>query len=223
MFIFKLIPSRILSRQARRPSGFIGRYIMSHFFKIGNADLNLFVKESLQLKTKDQVLEVGFGPGILINEMAKITTEGMIEGIDFSDAMLKQATQYNKQNINKKKVRLQKYDSVSLPFNDNNFHKICSVNTLYFWKKPKTYLTELLRVLKPGGKIVIGFRDNQQMSNLNLSEDIFNTYSQDEVIGLLSNAGFSSPQLAEKEGIPFISYCAIATKPLDNVKTNEKY
>jgi len=59
---------------------------------------------------------------------------------------------------------------------------------------------------------VIGFRDDKQMSNLNLSEYIFSTYSQNEVISLLSNAGFSDSHIVEKEGKPFLSYCAVATK-----------
>ena len=212
MFLYKLIPSSIISSQARKPTGLIGRYIMSNFFKLGNADLNLFVKDNLTLKSNDQVLEIGFGPGVLINEMAKMTTEGTIDGVDFSDTMLKQAIKINQQFIKNDKVRLQKADCVSLSFDDNHFDKICSVNTLYFWKQPITNLTEIYRVLKPGGKIVIGFRDNTQMDNLNLNEEIFTTYAQDEVINLLSKVGFSGPQILAKEGFPFVSYCAVATK-----------
>jgi hypothetical protein len=70
----------------------------------------------------------------------------------------------------------------------------------------------MFRVLKPEGKIVIGFRDQRQMSKLNLNEDIFNTYSLDEVVSLLSTAGFSGSHIVEKEGKPFLSYCAVATR-----------
>lgn len=212
MFIFKLIPLSILSHQARKPSGFFGRYIMSLLFNKGNADLNLFLKENLDLNSNDQVLEIGFGPGLLINEMAKITTKGFIEGIDFSEAMVEQATKKNKQFIKDNRVRLQKGDCIKLPFEGNSFDKICSANTIYFWKQPKDNLSEIFRVLKPGGKIVIGFRDNKQMDVLNLSEDIFTTYSQDEVANLLSSIGFSQVHITEKPGIPYVSYCAIAVK-----------
>jgi hypothetical protein len=50
------------------------------------------------------------------------------------------------------------------------------------------------------------------MSSLDLSDDIFRTYSVDEVVTLLSGAGFADPHMAEKEGRPFHSYCAVATK-----------
>jgi len=212
MFVYKLIPASILSRQARKPSGFIGQYIMSNFFKIGNADLNKFIKENLDLIASDDVLEIGFGPGLLIYDMAQITTAGHINGIDFSETMLNQAVKKNKQFIKNQKVTLQKADCASLPFNDKHFDKICSANTLYFWEQPQINLREIYRVLKPGGKLVIGFRDNLQMDSLNLSKDVFTTYSQNEVMELLSRAGFSNPQITEKEGIPFVSYCATATK-----------
>ena len=70
----------------------------------------------------------------------------------------------------------------------------------------------MFRVIRPGGIIAIGFRDDKQMSNLNLSRDIFTTYSQIEVVSLLSNAGFSDARVAEKKGKPFLSYCALAAK-----------
>jgi ubiquinone/menaquinone biosynthesis C-methylase UbiE len=96
MFIIKLIPSRVLSLQARKPTGIIGHYIMTKIFNNGNADLNTFVKEMLDLKKNDKVLEIGYGPGKLTNEIANITTEGTVDGIDFSAAMLKHASKVNK-------------------------------------------------------------------------------------------------------------------------------
>ena len=212
MFIVKLISKRVLSRQARKPTGLIGRYLMTKIFNNVNADLNTFVKELLNLQREDNVLEVGFGPGKLINEMAGITVKGVVEGIDYSRAMLKQAGKVNKQYIATEKVKLHQGDCSSLPFDNESFDKLCSLNTLYFWKDPKKYFREMFRVLKPGGSIVVGFRDDKQMSKLNLSKEIFTTYSQNEVISLLYNSGFSDARVAEKKGKPFLSYCALATK-----------
>jgi ubiquinone/menaquinone biosynthesis C-methylase UbiE len=210
--MFKLMPSRVFSLQARKPTGIIGRYVMTRIFNKGNADLNSFVKEVLDIKKTDRILEIGFGSGKLINEMAEINTEGVVEGVDFSAAMLKVARKVNKRHVLNGKVILQRGECGSLPFDNESFDKLCAVNILYFWKEPGKYFTEMFRVLKPEGKIVIGFRDERQMGRLNLNEDIFSRYSLDEVITLLSTAGFSGSHIEEKESKPFLSYCAVATK-----------
>jgi len=212
MWIVKLIPSRILSLQARKPSGIIGRFVMTKIFNSGNADLNTFVKECLVLESKDKVLEIGFGPGKLINEMADITTEGTVEGVDFSKAMVNQAIKANAGHIASGRVLLHQCECSSLPFEDGVFDKLCSTNTLYFWKEPEVYFSEIFRVLRKGGKVVIGFRDDEQMSNLDLSEDIFNSFSKEDIVNLLSNTGFKDAEVKQKDGAPFVSLCGIATK-----------
>jgi ubiquinone/menaquinone biosynthesis C-methylase UbiE len=212
MWFFRLIPSRVLSLQARKPTGLIGRYLMTKIFNVGNTDLNSFVMDMLELESSDRVLEIGFGTGKLINQMAAITTDGAVEGIDFSEVMLKQAGRVNKHHISNGKVRLQRGECKTLPYENESFNKLCSINTLYFWKDPDKYFLEMFRVIRPGGIIAIGFRDDKQMSNLNLSKDIFTTYSQIEVVSLLSNAGFSDARVVEKKGKPFLSYCALAAK-----------
>ncbi len=176
---------------------------MTRIFYSGNAALNTFVKEVLDLQRDDKVLEIGFGPGKLINEMADIVIGGVVEGIDFSQTMLKQASKVNKQHISIGRVKLHKGDCTVLPFNNESFNKLCSINTLYFWKEPEKHFSEMFRVMKRGGMVVIGFRDDKQMSNLSLSEDIFSFYSQNDVVRLLSVAGFSGAYIEEKEGVPF--------------------
>jgi len=208
----KLLPKKTLSRQARKPSGPIGRYIMTRMFNSGNADLNAFVQELLDIKTNDRVLEIGFGPGKLIAQMAEQIGSGRVEGIDFSAAMLEQASKANRSHIETGKVKLYQGECLVLPFADNSFDKLCAINILYFWKQPERYFREMWRVLKPQGKIVIGFRDAQQMSRLNFNEEIFTTYSQQGVVTLLKDAGFANAYSTDKDGKPFISYCVIATK-----------
>jgi len=212
MFILKLIPSKILSLQARKPSGWFGRVVMSRIFNKGNANLNKFLKDLLDLQGHDRVLEIGFGPGTLLNQMAQITTKGLVEGIDFSEAMLAQASITNKHYISTKRVRLQKGNCNDLPYGHESFDKVCTSNTIYFWEDPIENFKEIFRVLKPGGKLVVGFRDKTQMKKLPLSEEVFNTYTLDEVKMFLLNSGFSDVRIEEKEGKPFVSYCAVATK-----------
>ena len=84
------------SEQARNPSGLFGRLVMPRIFDLGNAAINKFMKERLALQENDHVLEIGFGTGKFINEIAKLLNKGLIEGIDLSNTMVAVAKRKNK-------------------------------------------------------------------------------------------------------------------------------
>ena len=79
-----------------------------------------------------------------------------ISGVDFSQAMVEQAKQKFKPEIESGKVSLEVADVRELQFDDNTFDKICTVNTIYFWNEPLLSLQEIKRVLKNDGKLVVG-------------------------------------------------------------------
>lgn len=94
-------PLKFLSLQARKPTGLFGQYVMTSIFNSVNADLNLLVKEVFNHETNDKIIEIGFGSGKLIHKMTGIITEGITDGIDFSDTMPNQASKVNRQYINR--------------------------------------------------------------------------------------------------------------------------
>ncbi|MFA8451871.1 MAG: class I SAM-dependent methyltransferase [Bacteroidales bacterium] len=206
------MPKKVLSLQSRKPSGFIGRYIMTKIFSRGNANMDSLVIGSLDLREDDQVLEIGFGTGNLVKRIASFIKGGCIEGVDFSKAMLERARKNNKENILIGKVKLHNMDCKELSFPNESFTKICSSNTIYFWNSPKENFKEMLRVLKAKGKIVIGFRDEIQMNKLDLDKTVFNIYTKAEIKEMLQEVGFTKVTI-EKEGEGLLAvYCAIAYK-----------
>ncbi|MEA3405856.1 MAG: hypothetical protein U9R28_08990 [Pseudomonadota bacterium] len=62
---------RTLALQSRKPSGFLGKYILQPLFINGNAELNSYLLQQLNCQPSDQVLEIGFGPGMLLNQIAE--------------------------------------------------------------------------------------------------------------------------------------------------------
>jgi len=201
------------SEQARNPSGLFGRWVMSKIFDYGNAALNNFMKEQLLLKENDHVLEIGFGTGKLIFEMAKQVNKGLIEGIDLSDAMVAIAEKKNKIYIAEGKVIIRQGDFEETAYNDNRFDKICSANTIYFWPQPHNCIKNILRILKPGGKLILAFVDKAQLERRPLSTNVFHFYHQDEIITLLSRNGFSGKvDMISKEIKSQRYHCAVAVK-----------
>ena len=79
--------------------------------------LTRLVKEVLLLKKDDKVLEIGFGPGKLISDMAEVVTEGVVEGIDFSeDHAERRRVKLISVTFLNNKVRLQKGECSTLPY-----------------------------------------------------------------------------------------------------------
>ena len=201
------------SEQARKPSGLFGRWVMSKIFDYGNAALNNFMKEQLLLQENDHVLEIGFGTGKLIFEMAKQVNKGLIEGIDLSDTMVAIAEKKNKKYIAEGKVIIRQGDFEETAYNDNRFDKICSANTVYFWPQPDNFIKNILRILKPGGKLILAFEDIKQLESRPLNTNIFHIYHQDEIKKLLSRNGFfGSVDMISKEIKSLRYHCVVAVK-----------
>ena len=142
---------------------------MSRVFEKGNAELNSLVYEALSIKENDHVLEIGFGPGTLIKKIAEHLDSGLVDGVDFSKSMFAIAQKKNRNHINKGKVKIHLGDIDEVRFDDNCFDKIYSVNTIYFWKNPDTTISNICRILKPEGKLFIGFHDKSEMEKMPLN------------------------------------------------------
>lgn len=202
------------SKQARNPSGLYGRFVMSRIFDRGNTVLNDFMRETLTLQEGDRVLEVGFGTGKLIREMARQTgDQGLIEGVDFSGTMARMTKRRNRKSIAEGRVNIVLGDFDRVDYPDNHFDRICSANTIYFWPDAQLTARKMYRILKDGGKLVIGFGDiARQLDRMPIDTNVFNIYSQHDVEQLLTGVGFSSVETRSKEMISTVLYCAIAVK-----------
>ena len=190
--IFPLIPKKFLSSQLRQPSGLFGKMMMRDFFNEHNEKMNLFAIEQLDIQATDKVFDIGFGGGVTIEQMLKIVDTGKIYGVDFSEVMVEQAKQKFKDSIEAGKVSIEFADVQKLPFDDNIFDKICTVNTIYFWADPLASLREIKRVMKSGGRLVIGIRSADKMKDFPVTQYNFRLYEPEAIKDLLIGAGFSS-------------------------------
>lgn len=201
------------SKQAGNPSGLFGRLIMSRIFEKGNADLNDLMLKLISPEETDHILEIGFGTGKLINDMAAITKRGITEGIELSDTMVSIAMKKNRCHIENGRAKIQQGRFEEMSYSDNFFDKICTANTIYFWANPVKTAEKILRILKPGGKLIIGFGDKEQLKKKALSEDVFSLYSGSEVKELLGESGFTGDiDIISTQGKSYILNCAVAVK-----------
>jgi ubiquinone/menaquinone biosynthesis C-methylase UbiE len=142
--------------QFARPTGFWGNivgFIMAH--RLSNLERNEWAISLLNLQPSDRVLEIGFGPGVTIQKMSEIVTDGVIWGVDHSEVMFRQASKRNQRAISTGRVRLV-FTSVSqLPSFDDPFDKILAVNNFQFWDNKTDVLRRLREQLHTGGIIAL--------------------------------------------------------------------
>jgi ubiquinone/menaquinone biosynthesis C-methylase UbiE len=140
--------------QFAHPQGFLGN-LAGAIMAIENRRRNQWAISLLDLQATDRVLEIGFGPGWAIAEMSKTLTHGKVVGVDASETMVVQAANRNRHAIRAGRVELKHAPATKLPFANDTFDKVLTVNSLPFWEDAHVGLNEIKRVLKTGGRIVV--------------------------------------------------------------------
>ena len=154
MNLLKRIETSLLDGQHGHPTGIVGRMLGERMVRQHMPETSWTIS-LLNLKPEDHVLELGFGAGKAIGLVAAHVSRGHVSGIDHSQEMVRSASRRNAQAIKAERVTLLKGDIISLPFADNQFDKVFSIQTLYFWSDLPRTLAEIFRVLKPGGILVV--------------------------------------------------------------------
>ena len=166
---------------------------------------NAWTLSLLDIGQDDHILEVGFGPGALIQVLAARATKGVVAGVDLSPVMLQQASRRNAEAIREGRVRLQPGSALALPFEDASFDLALSANSLPFWPDQEAGVKEIRRVLKPGGVIAIVLqpiwaRTESEVKQIGAG-----------LLALLSTVGFQQARLEFKPMKPIASICALGT------------
>jgi SAM-dependent methyltransferase len=206
----------LLASQFRKPSGLLGRY-SAWFMTQNNSPKIQWAVDKCDIRATDTVLEIGFGPGHGIRMAAARATGGIVYGLDFSPTMVKKASRYNRPLIAAGKVRLTLGDLNPAPFADKFFDRIFAVNVVYFWPTPEQELSEIVRILKPGGKAVFYLSDRHSMAKIGFTNTgVFTKYTADEFRSVLSSCNFtaieSETRVSLRNGIEFTGHCFTATR-----------
>ena len=103
-----------------------------------------------------RILDVGTGTGIVaLRAGSRLGPDGETIGIDLSDGMLQTARE-KASRAGLDHVAFHKMDAEALDFPDNSFDVVLSLFALTHFPEPLTALREMHRVLRPGGRFVLG-------------------------------------------------------------------
>ena len=107
--------------------------------------------ESLKIPANAQVLEVGVGTGL---SLESYPTDAKLTGVDLSESMLAEANQLIKEQ-GWKHINVLPMNAEKLEFEDSTFDFVTSFHTISVVSQPQRMMSEIVRVCKPGGRILI--------------------------------------------------------------------
>jgi len=171
--------------------------------------------EFFSFNANDNVLDIGCGGGETIHRIAENIIGGKVIGVDYSPLSVELSIKRNSEFIECGKVSITEASVEKLPFDDNSFDKIITVESFYFWPDPQENLKEVYRVLKEDGKflIVADINGDADLDEADLEGikkyDLFNP-TLEQFRELLENSGFKEVNVHTKPGEKWV--CAEGNK-----------
>jgi len=119
----------------------------------------------MELKPGERVLDLGCGSGWATRQLARLVAggpqgAGQVVGLDISDEMIRRARAHSREFENALFVW---GSAAEIPWEENYFHKVLSIESFYYYPDQPRVLAELVRVMVPGGRLFILinlYRDN---------------------------------------------------------------
>ena len=107
------------------------------------------------LRTGEHVIDIAAGTGLISFPLAKLIGEsGKVIAPDISEEMVNIGNEAVK-HTEAKNISFERMDAEDINYNENTFDvATCALGLMYF-PDPDTSLTEIYRVLKPGGRAVV--------------------------------------------------------------------
>jgi ubiquinone/menaquinone biosynthesis C-methylase UbiE len=201
--------------QARKPDQWFGR-IFARAMNKGHERMSDWALRHVTIENRFTILDVGCGGGRTIEKLATIAAGGMVYGIDYAEGSVSVSRQLNANLIKVGRVVIQKASVSRLPFPDDTFDLATAIETQYYWPDLVGDMREILRVLKPAGRLVViaemykgGKYDWLKwpvMWLLRSSHLSVNDHRE-----LFASAGYVNVEIFEESSRGWI--CAMATKP----------
>lgn len=209
-----------LSRQLKKPTGELGLQVGEKLNE-SNRKLYELAWQMADFLSAHQVLEIGFGNGKHLSQYVDFNPDITVTGIDFSEEMCEEARDFHTELVKEEKLNIHCADSSAMPVSDQAYDLVIGLNIIYFWDPPTPHLREIARVLKPQGKLLLGYRPRHAVEHLEFTKQNFILYEPDEIEDLLSAHGFTvsnhqqnsyAKQAADGSDVKVTDICLTAEK-----------
>lgn len=163
------------------------------------------------------VLDVATGRGAVLFPATKtLSPNGRITGVDLSPGMVHEVSEEIR-HLGLRNVEVYQMDAENLQFNNNSFDAIFCAFAIYFFPRIDIAMSEIQRVLRPGGQIVIStwgkideriqwfydllysYSQHKKFEEFAFSKSVPIFDEPDGVEKILKSAGFIDIQIVTKE------------------------
>ena len=186
----------IVAKHFGRPRGLVGR-VVGRIMARSNAGFSRWVVEQLaELRPNFEgtIVELGFGPGIGLQEALLQFPRARLAGVDVSSLMLSQAGSRNRSAVAAGRLTLVEGDAAAIA----QFAPVgiaFANHVLYFWHQPETELHRIHDSLAADGVLALGYQLRRHMprpAQTNFPAQGHLLYeSETQVEDLLAAAGFT--------------------------------
>jgi arsenite methyltransferase len=182
--------------QLQRPHGLLAP-VTGWLLDRGNQRLNAQVIDMLAPRSGERILEIGFGGGVGLALLHARCPDARLAGAEISTAMLAGARRRFRRALDAETLELHEASVARLPWPDDGFDGVYTVNTIYFWPDVMAGLREILRVLRPEGRLILGVRAQATLQRAGFASKGFHTPSYDDLATWLGRAGFRHMRMLE--------------------------
>jgi SAM-dependent methyltransferase len=202
--------------QCKKPAGWLGRFVLWNM-NARHSKVTDWGLSHVSIQEHDFVLDVGCGGGRTVSKLAAFATQGKVYGVDHSQASVAVAIKTNRAWIEMGRVEIREGSVSRLPYPQSVFDLVTAVETHFWWPDLPAGMSEILRVLKPGGTLII-IAEVYSGANTKVAKLVekylplsgMKLLSVNEHRELFTNAGYSDVQVVTESGKGWI--CGIGRK-----------
>ena len=135
----------------------------------------------------------------MLGRMLTIVTDGCLVGVDVSSAMVSFCGTRLQSFVGDGRLELQCAAAEILPYPADKFTKVCSVNSIFYWKDASQAIRECRRVLCDAGRLVLCFTSKDSLAGRGFTRHGLTLYECKDVVQMMKKSGFREIGLEQAE------------------------
>lgn len=176
--------------QVGSPSGWFAP-VVAWIFNTSNKRHNVETVAALDLEPNWTVIDLGFGGGASLPALLGALPHGHVLGVEPSREMIKRGEKRYSEAVGEERLELRAGSAEEIPARDGSIDAVLTVNTVYFWSDLASGLSEVLRVLRVGGRLAVGVGDPATLRKAGFVGHGHRVFETGELSDLLVAAGFA--------------------------------